>query len=469
MFRKINSCTTSTFLFSKEYYKEIVLFPIKPRLWFRGMMGVYSVLSFILIPIFWIIAHKRLSDKKEDSAKVKQRFGMPSINRPQGSVVWIHAASIGETRMALTLAHQLLQDHYTLSVLITSQTLSAGGVIPDVPGIIHQMAPFDSVVYVGRFLRHWSPCCAFVLEAERWPNLLYKAFKRRIPLIGINTHISKKSVQHWSILKNFFSEFLTLFSVCFTPSQETKTQLIQASWGRVPVYLAPSLKYICPPLLSSTTPFGVPKAFSIVWSHKQHTFKGRPYWLASCIHSCEIPFILAAQELLLRCIPNLVLILIPRHPHHSILSSLPMLDLDPSYAYWSKQNPVLKETRVYIVDTFGQTHFFYQQALFCVLGGSFSSIGGHNLIEPIAQGCAVIHGAHFHHCTELYSPFIQQGASCLVSNIEQLTEVVQNFLMHPQEAEKQAQKAYRTYCESQDEIQKYINYLSSICGKIIKK
>ncbi|PPE03297.1 3-deoxy-D-manno-octulosonic acid transferase [Holospora curviuscula] len=443
-----------------DYQVHSLPFPVKPSLWFRGAMTIYRILSLWAIPLFWIIAQKRLKKKKEDPLCLKQRFGITDQPRPPGFVVWIHAASIGETRMALSLTYQLLKDNTDVHVLLTTQTLSARQIVPKIPGILHQMAPFDSIIYVKRFFHHWRPCCAFILESERWPNLLYEAFRCTIPLIGVNTKISEKSILRWGIAKRLFSEFLTLFSLCFTSSQKTKTQLLQASFKTIPVYVSPSLKYISFPDKDYTAvPIQTLKEFSTLWQKKDFSFKGRPYWLASCIHASEVPFILNTHKALLTHTPDLLLVLIPRHLEPSNIFPL-------TSAYWSKKNTILKETSLYIVDVFGQTQNFYQNARFCVLGGSFSPIGGHNIIEPVAQGCAVIHGPHLHNCPELYAPFIEKGASQLVTDISSLTTAIQEFLIHPHHAKACAEQAYRLYGATQKEIQQYLEYLSSIYKKI---
>ncbi|GAJ46195.1 putative 3-deoxy-D-manno-octulosonic acid transferase, mitochondrial [Holospora elegans E1] len=237
-----------------------------PSLFFRSVMKLYSIFSVGAIPLFWIIAKKRLNAKKEDPKKVQHRFGITNVQRPKGPIIWLHAASIGETRMALSIAYKILQDHEKSYILITTQTLGAQTIVENIPRIIHQMAPFDSRVYVKRFFLYWRPSCAFILESERWPNLLYEAFKHHIPLIGINTHVSEKSLRRWSILKLFFSELLGLFSVCFTPSKKIKEYLMHASFGKGLIHLSPSLKYVLPSTVCANT--HSPEKFSSVWSKK---------------------------------------------------------------------------------------------------------------------------------------------------------------------------------------------------------
>ncbi|ETZ07028.1 putative 3-deoxy-D-manno-octulosonic acid transferase, mitochondrial [Holospora obtusa F1] len=434
-----------------EHHEKKVNLCVNPSLFFKSVLSIYRGLSVLALPFLWLLAKKRLQIKKETACRIKQRFGITNHQRPSGNVVWIHAASLGEARMALSIAQKILQDHKDFYVLVTTQTLGACTYIQGVPRLIHQMAPFDSIVYVKRFFRHWHPSCAFILEAERWPNLLYEAFKRKIPLIGVNTHISEKSLDRWTICSRFFSELLSLFSICFTSSIQTQKRLLQASFGKMSIYLAPSLKYA-----SSFDDMSIPenlKNFSQAWHQKNIFFEGRSYWLASCIHACEMPLILQVHEMLRKKSPNLLLILIPRHPHQFI-------DFPNASVYWSKQKKISKDTPIYVIDIFGETQRFYQHALFCVLGGSFNPIGGHNLIEPISKGCAVIHGPYVHNCPELYAPFIKQCASCVARDIHSLTEHIQNFLIQPHCAKDQAKLAYALYLENLKELNQYLIHLS---------
>lgn len=420
----------------------------KPSRGFAFLMWGYQALSLLMIPGFWILARRRLSIGKEEAHRVAQRFGVPTVQRPEGAVLWIHSASVGETRMALILAHQLLEDHPDVTLLMTTQTISAAKFVPLHPRIVHHMVPFDSVLYVRRFFQYWSPYQGIIFESERWPNLYYEAFKRHIPLMIVNAQLSQRSMRWWKYGKYILAHIFQGCTLIFTSSPTVKQRLLSID-STLPVYDAPSLKYMVQ--CESCD-------FDVLSAAKTQLFQGKSYWLASCIHASELPLIYEVHQRLLKTHPDILLVMIPRHPNVTI-------DW-PYTAYWSAADGVSSSTQTYVVDGFGQTAQFYRRAAFCVFGGSFESIGGHNLIEPVSQGCAVIHGPHTHTCPELYERFVASDASCLVKDSEHVFQAIAYFLTHLEVAAAQAKNAFKLYESMQTETLDYVRFLSHLCKNL---
>ncbi len=412
---------------------------------FTLLMWGYQALSILMIPGFWILARRRLSMGKEEEHRIAQRFGMPAVQRPEGAVLWIHSASIGETRMALILAHQILENHPDVTLLMTTQTISAAKFVPVHPRIVHNMVPFDSIVYVRRFFQYWKPYQGVIFESERWPNLYYEAFKRHIPLMIVNAQLSQRSMRWWIYGKYILTHMLQGCTLIFTSSPTVKQRFLSID-PQLPIYDAPSLKYTV-----QCAPFDLDAG----WAEKKATFQGRPYWLASCIHASELPLIYEVHQRFLQVHPGVVLVVIPRHPDV-------MIDW-PNTAYWSASDAVSSSTQIYVVDGFGQTDYFYRRAIFCVFGGSFEPIGGHNIIEPVSQGCAVIHGPYTHACPELYERFVACQASCLVQGAEEVFQAITHFFAHPEVAEARAKTALTLYESVQKETLAYVQFLSHLC------
>ena len=132
----------------------------------------YKLITQIVRPFVPFYINRRLSQNKEDKMRVSERYGISSVKRSDGKVIWFHAASIGESLSILPVLKKLNSDKSINQILLTTGTLSAANVLKKFLSkkIIHQFIPFDVPYYVRRFLNHWDPSIAIFVESEIWPN-----------------------------------------------------------------------------------------------------------------------------------------------------------------------------------------------------------------------------------------------------------------------------------------------------------
>ncbi|MEH6478171.1 MAG: glycosyltransferase N-terminal domain-containing protein, partial [Sneathiella sp.] len=135
---------------------------------------------------------KRLDAGKEDPERYEERFGEPSRMRPAGELIWIHAASVGESISALPLIKVLLAGQNDRTVLITTGSVTSAKIMADrLPtGAFHQFVPIDTKEAVNRFLDYWQPQTAIWLESEIWPNLIFETSRRKIPMMLLNARMT---------------------------------------------------------------------------------------------------------------------------------------------------------------------------------------------------------------------------------------------------------------------------------------
>ena len=159
------------------------------------MLRVYRFVTSLSAPIIHYYLKKRLARGKEDPVRFDERLGHASHMRPSGPLVWLHAASVGESLSMLPLIDRLLTDHPTLSLLMTTGTVTSAQLmserLPD--RAFHQYVPVDRIAYVRRFLDHWHPDLALWAESEFWPNLVSETHRRGIPMVLVNGRISPRS------------------------------------------------------------------------------------------------------------------------------------------------------------------------------------------------------------------------------------------------------------------------------------
>src|ERR1700742_4934455 len=182
-------------------------------------LRLYRRLSAAAVPLAPALINRRLKQGKEDPARVGERRGMSADIRPQGPLVWIHGASVGEVLAAAALIERLRD--LNLRILLTSGTVTSAAVVAKrfPPDVIHQYVPYDSPRYVARFLDHWQPSLALFIESDLWPNLILAGSARRLPMVLINGRMSHRSFPRWRRISGTIGALLGRFEVCLAQSE----------------------------------------------------------------------------------------------------------------------------------------------------------------------------------------------------------------------------------------------------------
>src|ERR1700712_168599 len=163
----------------------------------RAALKAYRLGGMAIYPLITPYLAFRAANGKEDRSRRDERFGYASANRPQGPLIWFHAASVGETSAILPLIREIRQRN--IHVVLTTGTMTSAQVTRDRLGdeVIHQYVPLDLKPAVGRFLDEWEPDCAVIAESEIWPTTIAELSRRRIPQILVNARISDRSFSRW--------------------------------------------------------------------------------------------------------------------------------------------------------------------------------------------------------------------------------------------------------------------------------
>ena len=161
---------------------------------------------------------RRLKHGKELAARVNERRGISTVERPHGPLVWIHGASVGEVLAAAALIERLRA--LNIHILLTSGTVTSAAIVARrfPPDIIHQFIPYDAPRYVARFLDHWQPSLALFIESDIWPNLVLAGAARRLPMVLINGRMSPRSFPRWQRAAATIAALLGRFDLCLAQS-----------------------------------------------------------------------------------------------------------------------------------------------------------------------------------------------------------------------------------------------------------
>jgi 3-deoxy-D-manno-octulosonic-acid transferase len=359
---------------------------------------------------------RRRAEGKEDAARIAERMGKASIPRPDGQLIWFHAASVGEAASLLEMLRRLAQARPDLNCLVTTGTVTSAQFLAErLPETcMHQFSPLDIVPWVGRFLDHWRPDAAVFTESELWPATLCEAHARGVPLLLINARISNKSFRRWRMMGGMARSLLARYDRVLAQDTLAGEQLAALGADPAKLSVAGSLKEGAAPL-----PYDEAERTKMA-----RAFGGRHLWLAASTHPGEEEVVLGAHLRARRALPLLSLLLVPRHPNRGDEVAALVRARGLSVAQRSKGEPITADTEVYLADTLGEMGLWYRIAPVSFVGGSLVDVGGHNPFEPALLGSAIIFGPHVRNFIDGYRRLELADAAVLVRTEAELAEAV---------------------------------------------
>ena len=335
---------------------------------------LWRLTGTLLAPALTVMLRIRLQKGRELPDRLRERMGLGDTRRPAGRILWLHAASVGETLCALPLAEALLDARPELTLLFTTATVTGSEIVARHPffgkRIIHRFIPHDVPRWLRRFLNLWQPEGAVFVESELWPGIIAACSDRNIPVMLVNGRLSDRSSRRWDRLRGPARRMMGRLSWVAARGPEDAARF--RALGASPVYEDGDLKQDAPPLPYDEAEYNRLKAL----------FGERPIFVAASTHPGEENLVLQAAESARTLQPDLLTILVPRHPTRGAelaeRFSLPRRS--------SGQDPT-PQTPVWLADTLGELGLFYRLADRCFLGNSLiGKGGGHNPFEPLRLG-----------------------------------------------------------------------------------
>jgi 3-deoxy-D-manno-octulosonic-acid transferase len=354
-------------------------------------------------PFAALLLSRRALRGKEDHSRLGERLGASNIARPPGRLIWIHGASVGESLAALPLIERLQTQGN--NVLVTSGTVTSAKIMRQrLPhGAIHQFVPLDIPRAVASFLDHWKPDAALFVESDLWPNLVLEAEARGVRLVLINARISERSARGWGRAPRSARRLIGAFDHVLAQDEEIAVRFRHL--GARNVLVVGSLKADAPPLACDTHALEALKA----------QIGGRPVLIAAQTHPGEDETVLPAHDILRAQFPDLLTILVPRHPERG--PQIAELCGMRKPARRAAGDMIGAETQVYIADTLGELGLFYRLAPFCFIGGTLVALGGHNPLEPAILNSAILAGPYRASAANAYEAILKaQGFGDVASS-----------------------------------------------------
>lgn len=389
----------------------------------RGL-SAYRVLSRALSPLMPLYLRRRVKRGKEDPQRLNERLGHAGLARPAGPLLWLHAASVGESLSVLPLIERLVAERPGMSMLVTTGTLTSARLLakrlPE--GVIHQFAPIDTPQAIGRFLDHWKPDLAMLVESELWPNLITLSRQRGVPLALINARMSASSVRGWRWWTAAARALTGSFELVLAQDETAATRL--KLLGATGTRAVGNLKVDAPP----------PPAPPELMGDLTKQLAGRVAWVAASTHQGEERIVAEAHKLLAQAVPGLLTVIVPRHPDRGDAVAAMLREMEVPFARRSKGEKATKDTGIYLADTLGELGGFFRILTIVFMGGSLVPAGGHNPIEPALLGAALLHGPRVHNFLEIYRAFEERNASETVTDAASLAAAVGRLLRDGQTA-----------------------------------
>ena len=394
---------------------------------------IYNTLIRILYPlVIKRYIEKRKARGKEDIKRFNERIGRPSMKRPEGKLIWLHGASVGESVSMLPLVHRLLEIYPDLHIMVTTGTTTSAEImakrLPD--RAFHQYIPIDNSKFASRFVRHWKPDVVLWFESEFWPGMLSSIKRRNIPFILINGRISNKSFKRWQQFDFISKELLSCFTLTLGQSEEDAYRL--RILGAKNSMCLGNIKFAGLPL-----PIDETKRDEIL---KQ--IGSRTFWLASSTHNDEEYKIGRMHKNLKNKFKDLLTIIVPRHPNRGEEVQEKLNELGLKSALRSKDQKITKDIDIYIADTIGEMGLWYDISPLTFIGGSLIPHGGQNFIEPSRQRNAVIVGPHMHNFVDAMSRAKKADAIIQINDIIDLEDMIDQLLSNKDLLEAKRSLAY---------------------------
>lgn len=391
-----------------------------------------------MVRIIYPIAIRRYIEKrkkigKEDIKRFNERIGRPEKERPEGRLIWLHGASVGESISMLPLINRLLEIYPDINIMVTTGTTTSAEVmakrLPE--RAFHQYLPIDNPKFTTRFIRYWQPTVALWFESEFWPAMLSSIKRKNIPLILINGRISNKSFKRWQQFEFIIKEILDCFTCCLGQSEEDAYRL--RVLGAKDAMCLGNLKYAGLPI-----PVDQEKKAELV---KQ--IGKRQIWLVSSTHYDEEFKIGRFLKELQAKHEGLLTIIAPRHPHRGTeIKEKLVADYGLNVALRSAGEPINSQTDVYIADTIGEMGIWYELSPIVFVGGSLIPHGGQNFMEPSRCRDAVIVGPHMHNFTDAMNRAKHADGIIQVNDVLELIDMVNQLLSNKELLEAKRSLAY---------------------------
>jgi len=392
----------------------------------------YRGLGNVLYPFMGPVLRARARRGKEDRSRRYERYGYPSADKPAGPIIWVHAASVGESLVVLPLIEHM--SSLGLSTIMTTGTVTSAQMVRSrlSKGAYHQYVPLDLKPALVRFLDHWQPDVAIFTESDIWPMTILELTQRHIPRLLVNARMSDRSFSRWKGAPSVADALFENFSLVIAQSDQDAERFLEL--GARPVKVSGNMKVDNETVEVDETEL----------ARFRKIIGERPVWAAVSTHAGEENACGRIHTRLVPAFSDILTIIVPRHPDRADQIAEELRYTGLKVARRSAKELPSSDMDIYLADTIGEMGLFLRLANVAFVGKSLLAKGGQNPLEPAHTGTAIVSGRNVQNFRDSYSKLLEAGAVRLVSDENMLSANVEYLLSNREEREQMVKAATQT-------------------------
>lgn len=419
------------------------------------MRLLYNILANLLLPFLFI----RLWWKGRLNPGYRRRwaerlafFKTPSLKSP----IWVHAVSFGEMIVAAPLVREIQKHFPEHSIVITTMTSTGSAQAqkqfkPE--EAFHVFVPYDTPGAVKRFLSKIKPCMLILIETELWPNQLHYCQQQKIPVLLANARLSEKSARSYARFSKITKTMLSAVSMIAAQAKPDADRFVALGADPKRVVVTGSIKF----------DINDPERYRDAILKLKAQCNNRLVWIAGSTHAGEDDIILAAHAVIKKQFPTSLLFLVPRHPERFMSVTELCRSSGFTAVRRSEQGDNKIESDIYVGDTMGEMMILYGASDVVFVGGSFITLGGHNMLEPAALAKPVITGPHVFNFAQVTELLLSAGALIQVRDAETLAHAVIGFFEDENKIAQAGARALSVVEANRGALMKHVGLLDIFC------
>ncbi|MDE3100469.1 MAG: 3-deoxy-D-manno-octulosonic acid transferase [Verrucomicrobiota bacterium] len=391
----------------------------------RTLYNILFTFFFVLASPYYFL---RMCRRGKWLSGFGERFGHYSAKLKQAltnsHVVWIHAVSVGEVNLCTQLILALERRLPNIKIVVsTTTTTGMAELRRRLPRRISKVYyPIDRRKCVARAMAVIHPEAIVLVEAEIWPNFIWRAHRQGIPLFLVNARLSNRSYRGYKRWGFLFRPLFAAFDAVGAQNETDATRLREVGCRPESVQIVGSLKFDGASLderrkldvAAMLQQIGVPPDAPVLVGGSTHA--GEEALLADAVRRLRARF------------PRLFLVLVPRHFERCKQVGRELRARGVKFLY---RNAITAGTQGHdgqveclLVNTTGELRFFYECATVVFVGKSLTAAGGQNPIEPGALGKPMIFGPNMQNFADIASNFVTHGGAIQIQRPEELEPAV---------------------------------------------
>lgn len=416
------------------------------------MRVLYTVLFALALPGILLRLYWRGIKAPAYRQRWQERLGVYGESSGK-HVIWLHAVSVGEAEAAFPLVKRLQEQYPDQRLLLTSTTPTGSARILTVLGdtVEHVYLPYDLPWVIARFLATFQPQMAVFMEKELWPNLFAACQRQGIPLYIVNARLSARSAQAYKKIPALIKPALACTTLIAAQTEADRQCFVEIGAHPERVVTLGNIKFDVS-IATETVAQGV-------LLKRQH-FVSRFVWIVASTHKGEEAIFYRAYAQLKNLIPELLLLIVPRHPERFMEVGKLAEQQGLNVARRSRNESCEAATDVYLGDTMGELKMLYAASDVCFVGGSMVPVGGHNVLEPAALAVPVLFGPHMFNFQEIAADLLATHAAMQCRDGDAVVDALSNLYRNAGLRQTLAENAARFVKNNQGAVARLCNLLT---------